>query len=263
MKSKLKNVTGVIFCGIIVFGASAQAASTETENSLTTLAKKIVELRLEVETLNSELMASKTELQSKLKGKGSRIANLEVQIGQEDVRNKQLQEKLDAIKEQISEVKKGEDLTPLVKSNITRIKQNIAEGLPFQTEKRLKDANDIFEKLNGGVITAEIALGRTWALYEDELRLTRENALYRQTIVLNGSEKLATVAKIGMMKMYFHTIDNKVGTAQTSPGGKYIYVEETEENRKNLIFGLIDGLKKQIRYGRYNLPVAMNAGGQK
>lgn len=263
MKSKLIKVTKVIFCGIVTFGLTAQSASAKNENSLTTLAKKIVELRLEVENLNSELMASKTELQSKLKGKGSRIANLEVQIGQEEVRKKQLQEKLEAIKEQISKVKKGEDLTPLVKSNITRIKDNIEQGLPFQTEKRLKDANDIYEKLNGGVITAESALGRTWALYEDELRLTRENALHRQTIVLNGSEKLATVAKVGMMQMYFHTIDNKVGTVQKSPEGKYIYVEETDEIRKNMIFSLIDGLKKQIRYGRYDLPVAMNSGGQK
>lgn len=263
MKSKLKKVTLVIFCGIVTFNASAKSTSTRNENSLTTLAKKIVELRMEVENLNSELMASKTELQSKLKGKGSRIANLEVQIGQEDVRKKQLQEKLDAIKEQISKVKKGEDLTPLVKSNIRRIKENIEQGLPFQMEKRVKDADDIFEKLNGGVITAESALGRTWALYEDELRLTRENALHRQTIVLNGSEKLATVAKVGMMQMYFHTIDNKVGIVQKSPEGKYIYVEETDETRKNMIFSLIDGLKKQIRYGRYDLPVAMNSGGQK
>jgi hypothetical protein len=262
MKSKLKKVTYVISCGFIVLSVSAQSASTKNENSLTVLAKKIVELRLEVETLNNELLASKTELQSKLKGKGSRVANLEVQIGQEDVRQKQLLEKLAAVKVQIEKVKEGEDLTPLVKSNIVRIKENIEAGLPFQMEKRLKDANDIFEKLNGGVITAESALGRTWALYEDELRLTRENALHRQTIILNGSEKLATVAKIGMMSMYFHTIDNKVGLVQKNPEDKFVYVEENDPKRKEMIFTLIDGLKKQIRYGRYDLPLAMNNGGQ-
>jgi len=232
--------------------------STFVEATTAKLATKIVELRSEVENLNSEFLADKAELTNELKAKGARISQLESQIGQEEVRNKQANEKILAIKEQLEKLKgKGSGVTSLVQVQLVRITHHIENGLPFKRDKRLKEVKEITEKLEAGVITSESALGRTWALLEDEIRLGRENALHRQTIFLNGEERLATVAKIGMMSMFFHTVDNKVGYVDRDDESNYHFIEENRSKRKDLIFNLIDGLRKQIRHGRYDLPIAM------
>jgi hypothetical protein len=233
--------------------------SSANQAQLTQLAERIIELRSEVENLNTEFLALKTDKSNELKSRGSRISNLEVQIGQEEVRKKQATQKLLALKEQIEKSSSsGDSLKPVIVKNMADLKQYIRQGLPFQKEKRLREVNDIESKLEANIITEENALARTWSLVEDEMRLTKENALHRQTILLNAEERLATVAKIGMVLMYFHTSDNKVGYVSRNQTGNYLFVEEKRKERSKLIFKLIDGLKKQIRHGRYDLPLAVN-----
>lgn len=237
---------------LAIFSNMIQAATAQ-------LAARIVELRADVETLNSEYLANKEELTNKLKAKGTQIAQLESQIGQEEVRKKQAQEKIAAIKSQLKKLGAREhNLGPFVLSKVELVKEYVSKSLPFKKEKRISELENIKGKLSGGVITSQSALSRLWAFLEDEMRLTRENALHRQTIQLGGEERLATVAKIGMMLLYFHTIDNKVGYIKRDEQGVYKYIEETQKERKEQIFTLIDGLRKQIRYGRYVLPLAMN-----
>lgn len=227
------------------------------EKGITKLATRIVELRSDVESLNTEHLALKTELTNELKGKGARAANLEGQIANEEVRLKQINNKIKVAKKELSKISdSGDDLKPLLMTKIDMLMERIETGLPFQTQKRLKDLSDIKGKLSTGIITSESAFGRMWAHLEDEMRLTRENALHRQTISLGGEERLATVAKVGMMMMYFHTSDNLVGYVSKDNNGQYVFVEETQKKRKDAIFTLVDGLKKQIRYGKYTLPLA-------
>ena len=230
---------------------------TANDEGITKLATRIVELRSQVESLNTQHLALRTELTNDLKGKGARAASLEGQIANEEVRLKQIMNKISVAKKELSKVSdSGDDLKPLLLTKINLLIERIETGLPFQKEKRLKDLTDIKTKLETGIITSESSFGRMWAHLEDEMRLTRENALHRQTISLNGEERLATVAKIGMMMMYFHTSDNLVGYVSKDNSGKYIFVEELQKKRKDAIFTLVDGLKKQIRYGKYTLPLA-------
>lgn len=250
--SKFK--TNILVMLLLCLSAKSFGAN---DKGITKLATRIVELRSNVESLNTEHLALKTELTNDLKGKGARAASLEGQIANEEVRLKQINNKIKVAKKELSKISdSGDDLKPLLITKLDTLVNRIDNGLPFQTEKRLKDLTDIKSKLESGIITSESAFGRMWAHLEDEMRLTRENALHRQTIVLNGEERLATVAKIGMMMMYFHTSDNLVGYVSKDSNGNYIFIEETQKKRKDAIFTLVDGLKKQIRYGKYTLPLA-------
>ena len=141
-------------------------------------------------------------------------------------------------------------------TNLKRLKSQITSTIPFKKNARISSLDEIKSKLEEKVITPESALGRMWSVFEDELRLTQENSLHRQTIRLHGEEVLVTVAKVGMMTMYFHTVDNRVGYISKDIDGKYIFIEEKEKKRKEMILTYVDGLQKQIRMGYYALPLA-------
>jgi chromosome segregation ATPase len=226
--------------------------------NMTKLAEKIVYLRAQVESLNSQLQADREELSNELKSHSVQLTQLKSQIGQEEVRQKQINEKIKAAKEELTTLSANDEtLEPFTLKKIEWLRNHVQNGIPFQSEKRMKGLEDIEAKLKSKILTPESAMSRLWSVVEDEMRLSRENALHRQTIRLNGEERLATVAKIGMVLMYFHTVDNRVGSIAKNIDGSFIYVEEHDQEKKELIFKLVDGLKKQIRHGEYILPVAM------
>ena len=240
---------------LLIWGAgSANAAKSK---NITVLAEKIVDLRAQVEDFNSQLQADREELSNELKSHSVQLTQLKSQIGQEEVRQKQINEKIKVAKKELETISANDGtLEPFTLTKLEWLKNYVRTGVPFQIDKRMKGLNDIETKLKAKLLTPESA-ARLWSSVEDEMRLSRENALHRQTIVLDGEERLATVAKIGMVLMYFHTVDNRVGSIIKNRDGSYDYIEERNQERKELIFRLIDGLKKQIRHGEYNLPIAM------
>lgn len=243
----------------LIILASILTLTVSANINIAKLSERVVELRLEVEMLNSEYLALREEKINELKSIGGRLTHLSAQIEQEEIRKKQVKQKILVLKEQMSKIGATDNgLTPLVLEQVGKASLRVSNGIPFLKDKRLKDLKEIKGKLTSKVISPENALGRFWAHLEDEMRLTRENALHRQTIVLDGQERLATIAKLGMMMMYFHTTDNLVGYISKKDDGGYLYVEESNKERQDLIFKLIDGLQKQIRHGRYDLPLALN-----
>jgi len=93
-----------------------------------------------------------------------------------------------------------------------------------------------------------------WAFIEDEIRLSKENGIYQQTIDLNGEQVLADIAKLGTVLMYFQTGDKRVGMASRAADGNWHYIETTQNKEIEQIALLFDSLKKQIRQGYFELP---------
>ena len=240
---------------VMAIVAICQMGSTFAAADMQKLAEKIVKLRGEVETLNSELQAAKSDYNSELKGAGARRTQLEAQIQQENIRNKQLNQKLNSLKNELTTSYDAKtDLRPMVLAKLKKAKEIVNNSLPFQKEKRLADLKEIENKLEGWLISPASAIGRLWAFVEDEMRLSRENAIHKQTISLEGEEKLATVVKLGMVQMYFLTMDNQAGKVVKNPQGQYDYVAIRDQQQAEKVFRLVDGIKKQIRHGRYDLP---------
>ncbi len=239
-----------------------QAASTEPKNSdaaLSVLAQKIVSLRSEVETLNTENLARKAELDGELKSLQARKAGISQQMQQIELSLKQGAERLKTIKEEISKATvDGDTLVPLLKEEIVLVKNWVDSSLPFQKEKRLKDINDILDGLESGVMNGQKALGRLWAFIEDELRLGRENGVHRQTLIIDGEENLVTVAKLGMVSMFFQTADGKYGFSKKLKSGGHEFVFIKDKKQVEQVAILFDGLKKQIRTGQYTIPNVLN-----
>ena len=98
---------------------------------------------------------------------------------------------------------------------VERLDATVTAGLPFRVEDRRDALRKIGASVKDGTLAPSRAATRVWAWIEDELRLTRENGLYRQVISVAGSEVLADVARLGMTMMYFRTLIN--GMAELPP----------------------------------------------
>ncbi len=252
-----KRTASVVFLTYILISLSpVTAAQAQPKNSaLSTLAEKIVALRTEVENLNTENNARKTELQSELKSLQARRAQLSAQIQQIELSLKQGKERLATIKEELAKANiDGEELKPLLLKEVALVKKWVGESLPFQKEKRLKEIKDIEEGLQAGLLNGQKALGRLWAFIEDEMRLGRENGVHRQTLVIDGEENLVSVAKLGMVAMFYQTADNRFGFTRKEKDGSYSYIPLKDKKQVEQVSNLFDGLKKQIRSGQYNIP---------
>jgi anti-sigma28 factor (negative regulator of flagellin synthesis) len=243
----------LVLIAIVPFLASAYAQS-ETK-VLSKLAQKIVDLRSDVESLNTENNARKEEMRGELKSITTRKAALAAQIQTQELSLKQSNERLKTIKEELAKSSGNSDsLKPLILGEIKKMKKWVATSLPFQKEKRMKVINDIDKNLSAGTINAQKAMGSLWAFVEDELRLGRENGVHRQTLIIDGEEHLVSVAKLGMIAMFYQTTDNKYGHAKRDSSGGFEFVSITDKNQVELVVKLIEGLKKQIRSGAYTIP---------
>lgn len=227
------------------------------EGELTQLAQRLTMLRAEVEGIHTQIEDHKIEAQQKTRSLSTQRAELELQLQREELRLKQLQQ---ARQKHIARVQESESshaqLKPALLAKITHIKAHITRSLPFKQRERLDELEQLNAQLNSGVLSPHKAAARLWQLLEDELRLTRESGLYRQTITLDGEEVLVDVARHGMVAMYFRTNSGAVGKVEReAESWRYVYARgEQEQAQLSLMF---ESFKKGIRAGFFTLPQAI------
>jgi hypothetical protein len=142
------------------------------------------------------------------------------------------------------------------------MEDSLNSGIPFKYTERLSVIEEIQRKLLAKQITSQNAINRLWAFIEDEIRLTRENAIYSQTIELNGESLLVEIAKLGTVLMYFKTKDGEYGTVNRQENNRknndWSYEVLTDPQQAQQVAELFDSLKKQIRQGYFTLPLTLN-----
>jgi hypothetical protein len=216
-------------------------------------ARRLATLRAEVENLASEVDQIKDDARGELRSLELQQTDLEARIRQEEVRVEELGRLIERQKENLkAEQIAGEVLTPVLVDALARVRRSIEAGLPYHTEDRLAEVDKLAGQLQEQTLTPQRAATRIWQLIEDELRLSRENIMDRQVVVLDGSEVLVDVARIGMVLMYFRTEDGRIGAVTGKPGA-WLYQVVTD-SRVAQIEGLFDALEKQVRVGYFELP---------
>ena len=145
---------------------------------------------------------------------------------------------------------------PVLLEQILQLRQQVSQGFPFKTGERLAELDEIESQLSAGVLPAQRAFNRLWAFIEDEMRISRENAIYTQSINLDGANVLVDIAKLGNAMMYFRTRDLQYGRAiEGSQGWRFELLADTADQEKTA--RLFDALRKQIRQGYFELPNAL------
>ena len=245
-----------IACLSLALGAQALSAA---EGELTKLAQRLATLRGEVEGLNEELEGHKTQGQQRLRSLSMQRADLELQLQKEELRLKQLRQARQKHLERVaaSEQHHGQ-LKPALLKQLGQVRAHVERSLPFKHQERLQELTTIEEPLNQGMLTPHKATARLWQFIEDELRLTRESGLYRQTITLDDEEVLVDVARQGMVAMYFRTNDGVIGKVvrRDDASAAWSYERLKQEQDVAQVNLLFESFKKGIRVGFFTLPQA-------
>jgi hypothetical protein len=224
------------------------------------LTDRLIRLRSEVEQVNSELELLREEQRTTLAGLAAQRAELSASVDRQQLAAREAQRKLDEANARVAEAgASGDGLRPLLDAAVDGLVAQVAAGLPFKREERLAELEAFRTQVGNGSLPPARAVNRLWAFFEDEFRLTRENSLQSQTIELDGERLLADVAKLGSMVLYFRTQDGRVGQAVSSDGG-WRFVSTDDATAQRQIRGLFDALRKQIRQGYFELPLAAVAG---
>ncbi len=221
------------------------------------MAESLMKLRADVEQLDASINDEKDTYKAGMSSLLRQKNDLESVVAREDLNIKQLERELDKVRAEIKEAGKNtEGLKPIVFKAIDMLEGSIKASLPFKTADRIADIEKIKSQLENNLITGQKALALTWNAYGDAIRMSKENGLFKQTISINGQDRLAEVARIGTVAMYFKLPDNTVGHVTKDTNGWY-YKEAVSKKEQEQILALFDSFKKQIRSGYFTLPNAI------
>lgn len=224
-------------------------------SSIENLARSLAKIRGEVETLQSQLDIEKEKHTSRMTALNSQLADLSVEERRQKLSIEKLQhsiEKLGVTAKQAEQ--SGEGLKPLLLAALGEYKYHIQTGFPFKMDDRVKALTDLENNLINQQVDPNKAVNQTWSLIEDEIRLSKENGIYQQTILLNGEKVLVDIAKLGTVFLFFQTKDNQSGMAKKLAAGGWKFEIASDAGDRERIRNLFDSLKKQIRQGYFELP---------
>ena len=255
----MKLVKRFVFILILSCSVPPVVAEPMPGSNVDAMAEELVKLRSQVEELNNELENKKNSYKSRMLMLANQRAELEASLKRENLAIKQQQQSINKNKKLIQEMGSGSHvLKPVIMQSIENVKAYVITSLPFKRNERMAELEKIEEQLSTDVIDAEKGVNRLWAFVEDEIRLTKENSIYNQTIVVGDREVLAEVAKLGMVLMYFKMPNEEYGYVRHEEDSySYQLIHDTDQ-KKQVAF-LFDSLKKQIRQGFFELPnVSLN-----
>lgn len=250
LKHFLKKI--ISFSGLMLLLLTASMARG---SSVENLAKALAKIRGEVETLQTQLDTEKEKHGSRMTALNSQLADLSVEERRQKLSIEKLQHSIEKMSTNTKQAEQsGESLRPVLIEIMTDYKRHIQTGFPFKMDDRIKAINDLENNIANKLVDPNKAVNQAWSLIEDEIRLSKENGIYQQTIPLDGEKTLVDIAKLGTVFLFFQTRDNRVGMAKrdTDNGWKFETVDDTSDVER--ITGLFDSLKKQIRQGYFELP---------
>ena len=249
----------VILSTVVCMALGTVSLSADNEN----IVKSIMKLRADVESFYSKIDDNKDSYKAEMKSNTMQSADSEAQINRQETALKLAEAELLKVQTKIAETSnKNESIKPMLLGVIDELRRIIKNGIPFKTTERLSDLATLQKNLIDDVITEEKALLLLWASYDDTIRLTKEIGLFKQEITVDGETKLAKIAKMGSVMMFFATPDDKVGYV-VKKGDGYAYKTITNKEDVVKIVNLFDSLQKQIRTGFFNLPNALILSGSK
>ncbi len=221
------------------------------------MAESLMKLRAQVETLDSQIDDEKDSYKASMKSLSLQKSELEAMVSREDLRIKQLNKELAKVKAQtLKSAQSSQGLTPVVLEAIDNLVLMIKASMPFKTNERIASILKVKEQLNSSLITPQKALSIVYNSYADEIRMTKENGIFKQTIKLNGKDRLVEVARIGTAMMFFKSPNDEVGYV-SKQGNSWKYKQELNSEKRAQILSIFDAFKKQIRSGYFTIPNAL------
>lgn len=227
------------------------------DQNLENMSEKLIQLRGEVESLNSEIRFLKEEHSQEMNFLWSQRNQIKSEIERNKNLLARLSQDLEVVKaENAQKGQSSEHLLPQFEQAISQIEVYLNNALPFKKAERLASLQEIGTQVKKELISVQRGFNKLWAFVEDEIRLTKESGLYQDSVLIAGEDRkqLVDLARIGMMTLYFQTQDDQVGQlVKTSSGGwEYQLFRQPDQTEK--VTYLFDSMQTQIRTGLFHLP---------
>lgn len=244
---------------VALFGAAivvTPVAAFSAEDGISVLAEKLIGLRGEVESLHDEIESKQQDHRNRMSSLSQRRAELEAQIQRQELDIEKVRRQVAELRDVAENVtEESAALQPVAKGSAASLEDHVSASLPFTVDERLAEIEEIRRKLSKGEVSAPRALNQLWTFVEDELRLSKENGLFRQTITIDDEEQLADVVRVGMVMLFFRTGDGRYGHAERS-GDDWTFVAVDGQSAEKVEI-LFDDFEKQVRTGFFEIPNAL------
>lgn len=226
-------------------------------NDVNDLAARLAELRGEVEQLAQSLNEKSADTKAMVHSLARQRADLELELQREETRVQKLSAAVAKHRaETAAEQAKGQRMLPLYQESLAKTEAYVRSSLPFRRSERLDALRKIDEQHKAGMLSPPRALSRLWSFIEDEFRMTRESGLFQQTVVVDGQERLAEVARLGMVMLFYRTNDGDIGKA-VEHDGAWTFEALSDPEAQRAVHELFTSFKKQIRVGYFEIPNAL------
>lgn len=220
------------------------------------LAEELARLRGEIAALDSRIGDEQESRRSQLRALAAQKSALQLELQREELRHQQLSERVQKSQEKSQGNKAKEQvLAQAVAQAAERLLPTLDGALPFQLQERRAELQAIAAGCQDGSLGAATGLERLWAWVDEELKLSRENAVHKQVVRLGDEEVLAEVARVGQVALYFRTPDRRYGFATRGQGrDDYRWVIAVDPEVTPKIEALFVALEAGPAKGFFSLP---------
>lgn len=244
---------GYLFLGL--FQANAEG--------LDDLASRLMALREEIEQNAQDLEQQKNQYRSLVDSLQAQTTDIDANVKRLQLQIHTLDQKLVQAQQELTAQSGDEkDYAPFIHQALDQLEHFMKNSLPFKIPERLEQVQNIKKQLSSHTITPFKAFSLYWSFLEDELRLTKENSLHQGVITIDKKDRLVTLAKVGMVFLFFKTEDELFGQA-VFDHNQWSFQVEKDRKAQMMIQKLMGDLKKQIRQGEFDIPIRTKIGQSK
>jgi hypothetical protein len=222
------------------------------------MAESLAALRTEINDLDASLRSRRTLGTTELRGLQTRASELALAEDAERIRVQGLQDEVAALDASVS----GNDerdaaLRKSVREALATLRKVVERSLPYKLERRLAALAAIGRELEVDEIDADTAAARIWRFVEDERRLASTVELADVSLTLGGDEAptLVRVVRVGTVALFVYAGPKRWGRVVRKADGAFGYFDVVDREAIAEIRRLFQSVEKQIREGRYRLPL--------
>jgi chromosome segregation ATPase len=222
------------------------------------MAEKLAALRTEINDLDASLRSRRSLGSTELRGLQTRASELELAEDAERIKVEAIEAEVVTLSTSIAEHdQRSESLQSAVGTAIERLREVVESGLPYKKKERSAALNDIGRDLASTRTDGAAAAARVWRFIQDERRLASTVEQADVSLVLEDEQAptLVRAVRVGTVALFVHAGSGRWGRVVRDAGGRFSYSEVRNRAQIAEIQRLFQSVEKQIREGRYRLPL--------
>ena len=193
---------------ILIGGASLGHARTSVSKDIEAPVDKAVDTRQATQEAREKWEAERQKLADeydRLKDENEQLVFTNKNLTQKAASLEKENAGLTAEKEEALRIRT--ELSPFLKEVVTRLSTLVASDAPFLTEERKTRLLRLDAILNDGDITVAEKYRKTMEALFVEAEYGNTVEVYREKIIMNGSEVLGDIFRMGRVSLFFLTLD--------------------------------------------------------